>query len=906
MCRLLLCCSVLLGVTACLSKPKNLPYKYDELLCGPAIRTFTGQALAQVAFPLGGIGTGTVSLGGRGELRDWEIFNRPGKGFSLPFTFFALWAKPVEGEPVAKILERRLLPPYTGAFGLPQNQLAGVARLDEAVFRGEYPFAWIEFHDEQIPVQVRMEAWNPLIPHDPEESGLPVALISWTVKNPTASRIKVSVASSMFNPVGTDGRELSGNALGGNLNEYRDTGKLRGLFFSKPSLPADDLRFGTMALVTPWQALDVQTRWYRGGWWDGAHLFWDDFADDGRVQNIIESDPSPQGRSDVGSLVLFAELEPGQSVTFPFLVAWYFANRVNYWNPEPAVREKSLRNHYARRFANAWEVAEYVHEHRPALEQGTRLFHQALFGSSLPGYVIDAVSSQASIIRTNTCMWLDDGSFFAFEGCGDASGCCPMNCTHVWNYEQALAYLFPSLERSMRRTDFLHNTLPNGYMTFRTLIPLGPHWWQFKACADGQMGTIIKAYREWKLSGDQAFLRELWPKVKAALEFAWKGCGSPPPPGLEWTAEQVSRPWDADTDGVMEGEQHNTYDIEFYGPNTMTGSLYLGALKAAAEMAEAMGEHRNAAYYRQLFEQGMDKYDRSLWNGQYYRQQVEVAEGIEVPEHLRMPAAGDREQGPPLPKYQYGDGCLSDQLLGQYLAHVVGLGYVLPAEHVKAAIKAVFDNNWRRAIGDFSNVQRVYAVNDEAGLLLCSWPLGNRPSLPFVYSDEVWTGIEYQVAATLIYNGWLDEGLAVVKGVRDRYDGVRRNPWDEIECGHHYARAMASWAVLLALSGFTCDMVDGKLGFAPVINSEDFACFWSTGTAWGQFRQAQGKARLEVLHGVLSLRQLSVAPAALFGSKVRLYLDGKPISARMQKRAGRLELTFAPLSLSAGQVLEVR
>ncbi len=906
MCRLLLCSFVLLGVTASLSKPSSLPYRRDELYCGSTIRTFTGQSLGQVAFPLGGIGTGTVSLGGRGELRDWEIFNRPGKGFALPFTFFAIYVEPEEDAAVAKILERRFLPPYTGAFGLPQNHLAGVARMDEAVFGGEYPFAWIEFRDEQLPVQVLLEAWNPFIPHEPEDSGLPVAVLTWTVTNTHRERVRVSVAASLFNPVGTDGRDLSRNVLGGNLNEYRQAGNLHGLFLSKPSLAPDDLRFGNMALATSWPRLDVQTHWYRGGWWDGAHLFWDDFAADGRIKSRTDSDPSPEGRSDVGSLVAFAELAPGQSVSIPFLLTWYFPNRENYWNQEPAVSPRKMRNHYAGRFASAWEVAEYVHSHLERLEQTTRLFHRTLFGSKLPGYVLDAVSSQASIIRTNTCLWLEDGSFFAFEGCGDASGCCPMNCTHVWNYEQALAYLFPSLERSMRRTDFLHNTLPNGYMTFRTLIPLGQYWWQFKACADGQMGAIMRAYRDWKLCGDGSFLRELWPKIKAALEFAWKGCGAPPPKGFEWTAEQVSRPWDQDMDGVMEGEQHNTYDIEFYGPNTMTGSLYLGALKAAAEMAEAMGDAQSADRYRRLFARGSEKYDKLLWNGQYFRQEVMVVEGLQVPEHLQAPAAEEGGQKTPQPKYQYGDGCLSDQLLGQYLAHVAGLGYVLPAEHVRAAIESVFDYNWRRPLGDFSNVQRVYALNDEAGLLLCSWPLGNRPALPFVYSDEVWTGIEYQVAATLIYNGWLDQGLSVVKGARDRYDGLRRNPWNEIECGHHYARAMASWAVLLALSGFTCDAVNGTMGFAPAINCADFACFWSMGTAWGQFRQEQGVASLEVLHGTLSLRQLSLGPPELFDKRPHLYVNDKPIPVRVQRRDGRLELTFRPLTLCAGQVLLVR
>ncbi len=358
-------------------------------------------------------------------------------------------------------------------------------------------------------------------------------------------------------------------------------------------------------------------------------------------------------------------------------------------------------------------------------------------------------------------------------------------------------------------------------------------------------------------------------------------------------------------DGVMEGEQHNTYDIEFYGPNTMTGSLYLAALKAAAEMAEAMGERTSAQLYRRLFAQGQAGYDALLWNGHYYRQQVVVAEGLQVPEELRMPAR-EGESSQAEPKYQYGEGCLSDQLLGQYLAHVVGLGHVLPPEHVKTAIKSVFDYNWRRPLGEFSNVQRVYALNDEAGLLLCSWPFGNRPLLPFVYSDEVWTGIEYQVAATLIYNGWVDEGLAIVKGARDRYDGLRRNPWDEIECGHHYARAMSCWALLLALSGFSFDGVAGHMGFAPAINREDFACFWSTGTAWGTYSQRSGNAKLQVLHGSLELTQLSLAPADLFAARPTARVEGALLAARAQRKDGRVRLAFQPIRLSQGQTLEVR
>ena len=122
---------------------------------------------------------------------------------------------------------------------------------------------------------------------------------------------------------------------------------------------------------------------------------------------------------------------------------------------------------------------------------------------------------------------------------------------------------------------------------------------------------------------------------------------------------------------------------------------------------------------------------------------------------------------------------------------------------------------------------------------------GKRPALPFVYSDEVWTGIEYQVAAHLIYEGRVTEGLAVVEAVRDRYDGARRNPWNEVECGHHYARAMSSWSLLTALSGFAWSAPHRDLRFHPRLKPELFRCLYSTGTAWGTYAQRHTGTRLK-------------------------------------------------------------
>ena len=885
------------------------------------IKEFTGKDLKTIAFPIGGLGTGNINLGGRGDIRELEIFNRPNKGKHPDLTFFSIWAREQGKEPVAKILERKLIPPYVGWMGFPRNQLAGVSRFDEATFKGEYPFAYMTFEDKEIPACVSLEAYNPFIPLSPEKSGIPAAIFNWRIKNNKDSKISVSLAYSMLNPIKT----LDKNnklAYGKNLNQYINDGKFRGIKMTSTRADESALEYGSLAFVTTERDVDVQTRWYRGGWWDNAHIFWDDFSDDGRIKGVNDSLESDEGRSDVATLLVHLELNPGEEKVVPFYLTWYFPNRENYWNREEEVKGKKFRNYYSTKFQDAWDVGRYLIENIKELYQDSKTFHDVIFHSSYPSYIIDAISSQASSLKTNLVMRTEDGTLFGFEGLTDNSGCCPMNCTHVWNYEQTLAYLFPSLERSFRQTDFLHNTFDNGYQVFRTLMPLGEYWWTFKPCADGQMGNIVRVYREWKLSGDTEWLKRLWPRVKAALEFAWKGVGDVDE-ALEWQKEKLLLPWDPDKDGIMEGEQHNTYDIEYYGPNTMTGSLYLAALKACSEMAKAVGERERSKEYMRIYQKGSKEYDSLLWNGEYYIQKVNVMEGLIVPEHLRSPEKGCEnppckgkespggkkkalEDGEAIPKYQYGDGCLSDQLLGQYLAHVTGLGYILNKDHVNKAMKSIFRHNFKKDLSRFSNVQRVYALNDEAGLLLCSWPKGNRPALPFVYSDEVWTGIEYQVAASLIYSGYIDEGLSVVKAVRERHSGFNRNPWDEFECGHHYARAMASWAVMLALSGYQYDGVEHFIAFAPRINKINFSTFWSSGSGWGSFEIKGNEIKLKVEYGSLKIAELGVSEEYKFRSVKSIQINSEKKKARLKHNKNLIIVNLIkPTELKRGDEIKI-
>jgi len=244
-----------------------------------------------------------------------------------------------------------------------------------------------------------------------------------------------------------------------------------------------------------------------------------------------------------------------------------------------------------------------------------------------------------------------------------------------------------------------------------------------------------------------------------------------------------------------------------------------------------------------------------LWNGSYFIQKVEVIDGLEIPERLKSPP--DTE-GNIIPKYQFADGCLTDQLLGQYLAFNAGLGYIIDKEKVNKAMGSVFEYNFIPDFSEIQNVQRVFSINHEGGMVIGSWPNGNRPRIPFVYADEVWTGVEYEAATNMIWSGLVKEGLAVVKSIRERYRGFNRNPWGEIESGMYYARAMASWSILMALSGFEYDGVQDHIQFDPKINQENFSTFWSCGKAWGSYRQNSTEAFLQVIHGNMPIKTIRI------------------------------------------------
>lgn len=823
-----------------------------------------------ISFPLGGIGSGSVGLAGNGRLIDWEIFNAPNKRSFNGYSHFAVKAETEDGRLLdARVLNGDYPAPYMGepvrggplhsgyGYGPENNTMAGMPHFRRHAFAGAFPMAELTFEDEKFPGAVRLKAFNPFIPLNDRDSSLPCAMFEVAFHNPQDVPVTFTAALTASNP----------KAEAQVLNRYEERDGARALKLGTGSYGADDPSYGDLTVATDARDASVQEYWYRGGWCDNLEMYWRDFAKAGPFANRrYEADLPPHSRhKDNGTLAARLTVPPNGTGTLRFVLAWHFPNVFNGWNPEPEGRRTTWRNYYATQFADSADVAVYALANWDRLQGETEAFVDALFSSTLPAEAIEAISANLSVLKSATCLRLTDGSFYGFEGCIEDVGSCEGSCTHVWNYAYALPFLFPALERSMRDLDFRYNRREDGGMAFRLQLPLGRDPGDFRACVDGQMGGVVKAYRDWKLSGDDDWLRRNWDAIRGSVEYAWSG-------------RNADR-WDADRDGVIEGRQHHTLDMELFGPNAWLNGFYLAALKAASEMAAHLGEADAAAEYAALFARGKAWTDEHLFNGRYYGQLLDltdrgVLERYDAGESLfgegAVSAYWNEEAGEI--KYQIGDGCGIDQVVAQWHANLCGLGEIFDRGQTKTALASLYRHSFKANMRDEANPWRLYSLNDEGGLVICSWPEGTaRPAVPLTYAPETMSGFEYQAASHMIQEGMLDEGLRIVRAIRDRYDGEKRNPWNEMECGSNYARAMASYSLLLSYAGFSFDLTKGELGFDPKPGTaEPFRVFWSVDGAWGTFSLGQAGGELRVLAGELRLRKLGL-PAEWSGASADVY-----------------------------------
>lgn len=857
---------------------------------------YEGNRLNEISFPIGGIGSGCIGLAGNGELVDWEIFNRPHKKdddrWRHRHTHFALRVFDKNRNVIdARVLVGDRKTNYAGSGGgVTTACMNGLPHFENNTFDGEYPVAKLDFYDKNFPARVQLKAYNPMIPLDSKNSSIPGAFFEITLQNNTDIKLTYEAAFSVRNPF--------------SKSENKPIASDKGIMMSDGENPENNL-----TVATDCEESALVDYWYRG--WrknffrEDLRSFWDDFSSGRELKCRFYKDEEEEKErtykyippaNDVCTVSGSVTAEPCESKTIRFVLTWSIPQCFNYWNPFKDEKGKDItwKNYYSVIFKDSAESAAYSLNNLESLCKKTEEFTAALYSSTVDEAVKEAVGSALSVLKSPTVMRLEDGSLYGFEGADPNSGSCPGLCQHVWNYAYVCCYLFPDLEIGIRNNEFKYGVLEDGETIFRIPIPFGRkdflYLYQFNdgryqklPCVDGQMGIIIKAYREWKFSGNDEWLKENWETLKKVLEYAWS------------TSNECE--WDKNRDGVLEGRQHHTLDVELFGPSAWLEGYYLAALKAATEMAEKLGDFDAAEQYRSIFEKGREFTVKQLFNGEYFIQRVDL-EDKTVSDHFSASEIVWNDENNQL-AHQIGEGCLIDQLCGQWHSGLCGLGDIFDATQAKTAALNIYKNNFRRSMRDFVNPWRLFAFNDEGGTVMCSYPENvEKPKSPIPYCEEVMSGFEYAFAGVLMMNGYPDEAHEVVREVRKRYDGEKRNPWNDIECGSNYARSMSAFALLPIICGFVPDLPNKRLSFSPRTNATSFKNVWFTAVAWGSVERSVSEFCIDVKNGSLELAEIrldeapTVKKLLIDGAAVAFEQNGDSITFATQKINRNIRVVF--------------
>jgi len=805
---------------------------------------YEGEYNSKTAFPLGGLGAGMFCLEGTGAMTHFSLRNTPDL-LNEPIVFSAVsirddsgvTARVLEG-PVQdwKIFNSRSTD-FGGAGNGQTGKHYGLPRFAECAFTGRFPFGRVSLKDDALPIEAVVTGWSPFDPADIDASSLPVAGLEITLVNRTNRRLELVYsfhAANFMHIEDVEGQRVAAGIVPGSFTLVQAKAEGR---------PWEQ---GAFSAVIDHPDAVADCAWFRGGWFDSPTMLWNTIEAGGvKAKPPLAADDRP---SPGASLYVPLTLEPGGEQQVRVQLSWYVPeSNVSTEQFDPQTRKFVDWPHYhkpwyAGKFSSVDEVAQYWSARYDRLRERSALFSETFFDMTMPPELTEAVAANLSILKSPTVLRQTDGRLWGWEGCFDLGGCCHGTCSHVWNYAQAIPHLFPSLERGIRETELNESQDERGHQAMRTPLPIRPADHESRAASDGQLGGLMRAYREWRIGGDTDWMKRQWPKLALSLQYAMDT-------------------WDPDRLGILVEPHHNTYDIEFWGPDGMCTSIYLGALKAASRMAAAAGEHADKiAEFEAVYARGRDYMENELFNGEYFEQQIKwtglrEAAPVENDQAWNTDYTAEavellRREGP---KYQYGKGCLSDGVIGAWLAHMCGLGHILDPDKVRSHLISVYRYNYRRDLSDHANPQRPgYALGQEGGLLLCTWPNGGKLSLPFIYSNEVWTGIEYQVASHLLTMGCADEALDIVRTCRDRYDGRIRNPYDEYECGHWYARAMASYGLIQSWSGVRYDACERKL-YVEGHPGKPFRSFLCVDGGYGTVVFDGSKAIVEVKSGSIPI-----------------------------------------------------
>ena len=832
----------------------------------------------EISFPLGGIGAGCIGLAGNGRLCDWEIFNQANKNSILGRTHFCI---STGGK--YRLLQGDCFEPYTGKYrqgsansywgfgwGPESDLLAGLPHFRNHAFNGTFPVAEVTFsgEEQEFPISAKLTAWSPFVPGMDRESSLPCAVLEYTFENISSETVDATAVGVIQNP-------------------WKEEGHVDTISCSGTRLTMSDGKENQLVLTLLEDPANVsgQAYWYRGGWSDALEMYLNELTGGKpfppRTYGVDEQRTTWSWDNDHGDLAAHFTLNPGEKRVVKFLITWSIPERTVTWSDwalEEADRQgvpRTWRNYYATQWKDANESADELTARFDELRSKTMQFRDLLHNSTLDPSIIDGASSCLSTLKSPTCLRLEDGTFYGWEGTGSHWGSCEGSCIHVWNYAQAAAFLFPALERSMQESHLKYSVDSNDAVHFRIQLPPGikaqTDW--FRSCADGQFGIIMKCYRDWKICGDNGWLKTWYPTLKRLMQYAWSATNT----------DQ----WDPEKTGLLGGRQHHTLDMELFSPNSWLEGFYLGALAAMVKMAEAMDDKAFMCECAEVLKKGQAA-SNMLFNGEYYQQIIDLNDKSLI-DKWEDTANYWNDEAKEI-KYQIGDGLEIDACLGEFFARFYGIGSVLDEAMTESTLNAIYKYNFR-CTRDYANPWRIYAVNDEKGVCICTWENGKRkPAIPIPYNTEMMNGFEWAFATHLMLLGREDQATEIARAIRERYDGKKRNPWNEFECGNNYARSMAAFGMIPAALGFQYDLTSGMIGFQPTVKNLT-RCLWSLGTVWGEYRKEEnGSTEIRITAGSLQLKKLvlkeSVRSVKLNGNAIDFTACANGIEVDVALKAG--------------------
>ena len=812
-----------------------------------------------IGMPVGGINTGTVYLGGDGRLWLWDIFNSQQEGIdpkSVDWGTELHVGKKVRSRDGSAYVQpaRDIRPMEQGfAFKIQVGKQTYLKKMiaddwDEIVFEATYPMASIRYISKELPVEITANVYSPFIPLDEKSSGLPCTIYSFSVKNNSQMPVSVSILGWLENKVSIK----SAGSKDIRRNEVLAQGKLKtvqaSINLNGSLLQLQDPDFGTLGIAS------------LGG--DSKAIT--DLRFPVTLASFAQQNEKLTEKTTDQQLIAAVrtvyQIKPGATVEAHFSIAWHFANlKLNQ-----AIQDRG--RYYANWFSSASEVLTYVHQNFSSLSNTSKLWKNTWFDSSLPWWFLERTFSNISTLATTTAHRFRSGRFYAWEGVG----CCEGTCTHVWQYAQAVGRIFPGIESDTRqRIDLGLSLQPDGMIWYRGEVVK-------TAAIDGQAGTILRIYREHQMSADKKFLNKNWEKIKLATE---------------WVIRQ-----DKNQDGMEDTPIENTLDAVWDGEIAWLVCLCIAAVKAAGAMAAEMKDSEFEKICNEYVIKGSRNMEEKLFNGEYF---------IHRPDEIK-----GREK---LGSY---NTCHIDQVYGQSWSHQVALGRIIDKEKTLKALQSLWKYNFTPDVGPYIKERtggRPYALAGEGGLVMNTnpknetRPYGDNITWQLGYFHECMSGFEHQVASHMMAEGMTDEAMVITRMIHDRYHAAKRNPFNEIECSDHYARAMASYGTFITACGFEYHGPNGHMAFDPKLNPEKFKAPFTSAAAWGSYEQERDaqklRASLLVQYGELSLNSFSLhALHQVTGLEV--ILGDQLIPASISQKGNRYTLKFAStISLVPGQKL---